>query len=192
MSGEAIHLTQWSRLGASDPTVVLVHGSAQGSLVGGDRHFAAQSRLAMRGWRLVVPDRPGHGRSPAPGRPDDPQADGAWVADLLGPAGHLVGHSFGGAVALAATAMRPEAVLSLTLIEPALHNLSSTDAEIVEWRKTVGQIYLTSASPGELAARFGTPVAELVGWVTIPEAGPGEDPAQVKLASLRRPGESPQ
>jgi guanosine-3',5'-bis(diphosphate) 3'-pyrophosphohydrolase len=33
---------------------------------------------------------------------------------------------------------------------------------------------------------FGARVAELVGWVTIPEAGPGEDKAAVKEAYLRR------
>jgi pimeloyl-ACP methyl ester carboxylesterase len=43
--------------------VISVHGGAQGS------NFSAQRALADRGWQLVVPDRPGHGRSPDPGRP---------------------------------------------------------------------------------------------------------------------------
>ncbi|WP_174298309.1 alpha/beta fold hydrolase [Sphingomonas bacterium] len=127
-----IYLTRWGHAG---PTVVLVHGSAQGSRVGGDRHFAAQQVLASEGWQLVVPDRPGHGRSPAPGRPDDAEADGAWVADLLGddlPGGgaHLVGHSFGGCVALAAAARRPGAVRSLTLIEPGMQKLAIDDPRV--------------------------------------------------------------
>ncbi|HEX6931335.1 MAG TPA: HD domain-containing protein [Streptosporangiaceae bacterium] len=42
----------------------------------------------------------------------------------------------------------------------------------------------TPVSTGELADRFGPRVAELVGWVTIPEAGPGEDRAEAKRASL--------
>ena len=102
MTNIAIHLTQWSKLGASDPTVVLVHGGAQGSARGGDQQFSRQSQLATQGWRVIAPDRPGHGRSPSPGRPDDAEADGLWVADLIGEGAHLVGHSFGGSVALAA------------------------------------------------------------------------------------------
>ena len=43
----------------------------------------------------------------------------------------------------------------------------------------------TPVSSDELAERFGPRVAELVGWVTIPETGPGEDRAEVKQASLR-------
>ncbi|MEJ0006720.1 MAG: alpha/beta fold hydrolase [Steroidobacteraceae bacterium] len=95
-------------------------GSAQGGRLGGEHHFSAQQRLAQRGWQVIAPDRPGHGRSAAPGRPDDAEADGAWVADLLDGGSHLVGHSFGGCVVLAAAASRPLAVRSLTLIEPGI------------------------------------------------------------------------
>jgi pimeloyl-ACP methyl ester carboxylesterase len=117
MSLDNIHITRW---GDTGPRVVMVHGSAQGSKVGGDRHFARQEHLAKQGWQLIIPDRPGHGRSPSPARPDDAEADGVWVAELLGDGAHLVGHSFGGAVALAAAARRPESVRSLTVIEPAM------------------------------------------------------------------------
>ena len=63
-----MHITRW---GDTGPVVVMVHGSAQGSRAEGGRHFARQESLASRGWQIVVPDRPGHGLSPAPGRPDD-------------------------------------------------------------------------------------------------------------------------
>ena len=126
-----VHITRW---GLAGPTVVCIHGSAQGSRVGGDGHFATQRALADHGWQLLVPDRPGHGQSPANGQPDDADLDGAWVADdLLAnlPGGaHLVGHSFGGAVALAAAARRPGAVRSLTLIEPGMQKLASRDPAV--------------------------------------------------------------
>lgn len=122
MSLDNIYVTRW---GDNGPRVVMVHGSAQGSTVGGDKHFARQQRLGEQGWQLLLPDRPGHGRSPTPGRPDDAEADGAWVAELLADGAHLIGHSFGGAVALAAAARRPGVVHSLTVIEPAMQTLAT-------------------------------------------------------------------
>lgn len=154
MTNTAIHLTQWSKFGASDPTVVLVHGGAQGSATGGDQQFSRQSRLATQGWRVIAPDRPGHGRSPSPGRPDDAEADGLWVGDLLGEGAHLVGHSFGGCVALAAAALRPEAVRSLTLIEPAMHALAVGDPRVQEFLKGMIAVHAGAPSAAEVAIRF--------------------------------------
>ena len=121
MDTSAIHVTHW---GSTGPRVLMIHGSAQGSEVGGDRHFSRQADLADHGLQILAPDRPGHGQSPDPGRPDDAVADGAWAADMLGDGAHLVGHSFGGCVALEAAARRPQAVKSLTLIEPAVLGLA--------------------------------------------------------------------
>ena len=117
MSLSLIHRTEF---GTSGPRVIMVHGGAQGSAVGGEKNFGNQFKLAEQGWQLVIPDRPGHGQSPVQGWPDDADKDGEWTAELLGAGAHLVGHSFGGAVALNAAARRPEAVRSLTLIEPAM------------------------------------------------------------------------
>lgn len=154
MPNPVIHLTQWSRAGTSDPDVLMVHGSAQGSEVGGDRHFHAQSRLAVRGWKITVPDRPGHGRSPAPGRPDDADADGLWVAELLGGGAHVVGHSFGGCVALAAAASRPASVRSLTLIEPGMQMLAGGDLRVQEFIKKMIGVLSTSPSAADVATNF--------------------------------------
>ncbi|WP_434421456.1 alpha/beta fold hydrolase [Nannocystis pusilla] len=152
MSGfEDIAVTRW---GAAGPRIVLVHGGAQGSEVGGERHFSAQARLADRGFQLLVPDRPGHGRTPAPGRPDDAEADGEWVAHLLGDGAHLVGHSFGGCVALAAAARRPAAVRSLTLVEPAMLAVGLPHPAVLGFvLRTVLTLKL-SRSPEARARRF--------------------------------------
>ena len=116
-----VHITRW---GSNGTRLVLVHGGVQGTRQSGAAHFSAQERLAEHGYEVLVPDRPGHGRSPAPGRPDNAEADGEWVAELLGDGAHLVGHSFGGCVALSATSRRPTAVKSLTLIEPGMQALA--------------------------------------------------------------------
>lgn len=150
-----MHVTRW---GHSGPKVVLVHGSAQGSSVGGDRHFPVQQRLAERGWQLLVPDRPGHGRSPDPGRPDDAQADGELVAELLddapGEGAHLVGHSFGGCVALAAAAMKPASVRSLTIIEPAMAALAISKPVVLGFVFRIVNVLLLSRSDESRIERF--------------------------------------
>jgi (p)ppGpp synthase/HD superfamily hydrolase len=43
----------------------------------------------------------------------------------------------------------------------------------------------TGCTLDEISAAFGPRVAELVGWVTIPEPGPGQDRASVKTGYLR-------
>ena len=112
--------------GADGPVVVIVHGGVQGGLGGGPATFDGQKVLGTRGWRLRMVERPGFGRSPSRGV-DDMEADAEWIADLLGDGAHLVGHSWGGAEALLAAARRPDAVRSLTLIEPALFPIVMTD-----------------------------------------------------------------
>jgi pimeloyl-ACP methyl ester carboxylesterase len=122
-----VHVARW---GADGPRVVMIHGGAQGTSSAGHKNFRAQEVLGAEGWQLLVPDRPGHGESPDPGRPDNAEADGAWTAELLGDGAHLLGHSFGGLVALDAAARRPEAVKSLTLIEPALLKMAAHDPAV--------------------------------------------------------------
>ena len=147
----SIHITRW---GTEGPVVAMVHGSAQGSRVGGDRHFAGQERLARQGWQIIVPDRPGHGRSPSPGRPDDVIADAEWVSDLLGKSAHLVGHSFGGAIALAAAARRPDAVRSLTLVEPALLMMAGDDPRVRTFIENQMALFSSKRPPQEIRRRI--------------------------------------
>lgn len=94
--------------------VVLVHGS----LATGAEEWQAQQSLVNEGFRLLMPDRRGYGRSPAAAG-EDFLADANDIANLMGDGAHLVGHSYGGLGVLFAAARRPDATLSLTLLEPA-------------------------------------------------------------------------
>jgi guanosine-3',5'-bis(diphosphate) 3'-pyrophosphohydrolase len=49
----------------------------------------------------------------------------------------------------------------------------------------------TPATLADVVAAFGPRVARIVGWVTIPVPGPGEDSAAVKAAYLRRLRDAP-
>ncbi len=102
--------------------VVLVHGS----LATGADEWQAQRPLADESFRLLVPDRRGYGRSPA-ARGEDFLADAEDIAELMGDGAHLVGHSYGGLGVLFAAARRPEATLSLTLLEPGTFSLGQRD-----------------------------------------------------------------
>jgi pimeloyl-ACP methyl ester carboxylesterase len=103
--------------GAGTP-VVLVHGS----LATGGEEWQAQQPLADEGFRLLVPDRRGYGRSPAV-QGEDFLRDAEDIADLMGDGAHLVGHSYGGLGVLFAAARRLDATLSLTVLEPAAFTL---------------------------------------------------------------------
>ena len=99
--------------GAGTP-VVLVHGS----LATGAEEWQAQRPLAHEGFRLLVPDRRGYGQSPfAEG--EDYLRDAEDIVELMGDGAHLVGHSYGGLGVLFAAARRPDATLSVALLEPA-------------------------------------------------------------------------
>jgi len=96
----------------SGPRVVLVHGS-----VGNGRStWEAQLPLADR-FTLVVPDRPGSPPN-VPVEHVDFEEQAPLVAELLAGGAHLVGHSYGGVISLYAAGLRPDAVRSLTVIEP--------------------------------------------------------------------------
>ncbi len=94
--------------------VVLVHGS----LATGAEEWQAQQPLADEGFRLLVPDRRGYGQSSA-AQGEDFLRDAEDIAALMSDGAHLVGHSYGGLGALFAAARRPDATLSLALLEPA-------------------------------------------------------------------------
>jgi pimeloyl-ACP methyl ester carboxylesterase len=114
MSDQQVHVTRWDESGARVPRVLLVHGT----MTWGEECFAAQRPLAGE-FALDVMDRRGFGDSPDIAR-SDWEIDAEDVLNLLGPAGaHLVGHSYGGVVALAAAAQQPAAIRSLVLIEPS-------------------------------------------------------------------------
>jgi pimeloyl-ACP methyl ester carboxylesterase len=106
----------------SGTPVVLVHGS----LATGADEWQAQRPLADEGFRLLVPDRRGYGRSPA-ARGEDVLSDANDIAALMGDGAHLVGHSDGGLGVLFAAARRPDAALSLTLLEPGAFTLGQHD-----------------------------------------------------------------
>ncbi len=109
--------------------IVLLHCSGSS----GAQWRALAAQLGER-YRVLAPDLIGYGASaPWSGRGEFSLAnEAAAVRSVLGTLGepaHLVGHSYGGAVALHIARTRPELLRSLTLVEPsAFHLLRNGDA----------------------------------------------------------------
>jgi pimeloyl-ACP methyl ester carboxylesterase len=96
----------------SGARVVLVHGS----VANGRGTWGSVLPLAER-FELVVLDRPGFPPHPEPEAVDFEQ-HARLVAEVLEPAAHLVGHSYGAVISLLAAALRPDPVRSLVVSEP--------------------------------------------------------------------------
>jgi guanosine-3',5'-bis(diphosphate) 3'-pyrophosphohydrolase len=79
----------------------------------------------------------------------------------------------------------------LEALEVLVVGAGVTDTDVLAAAVLHDVVEDTPVGNDELAERFGPRVAELVGWVTIPEAGPGEDPAKVKEATLRHLAAAP-
>ncbi|MFO0996472.1 MAG: acetoin dehydrogenase dihydrolipoyllysine-residue acetyltransferase subunit [Alphaproteobacteria bacterium] len=97
--------------------IILLHGFGSDS-----NSWRRLAPLLERDWRLVMVDLPCHGASPHT-RAADVNALAHQVSDSLLASGlgegHFVGHSLGGAAALALTAIGKIRVLSLGLIAPS-------------------------------------------------------------------------
>ena len=108
VAASRLHVEEWG----SGAPVVLVHGS----LATGAEEWEAQRPLAEEGFRLLVLDRRGYGRSPV-ATGEDFLVDADDIVELMGDGAHLVGHSYGGLGVMLAAARRPDATKSLTLLE---------------------------------------------------------------------------
>jgi pimeloyl-ACP methyl ester carboxylesterase len=121
-------------LGAG-PRIVLVHGS----IVDARRTWRCQYELAAR-WTLCLPNRPGFADSPALPRGDF-ELEAPLIAELLGDGAHLVGHSYGGVIALLAAALRPRAVRSLVVSEPGALSVAAHDPVVAALLEQGEQLY---------------------------------------------------
>lgn len=109
---------------ADDAPIVALYGSASGPVFW-------QKMLGSIGDRMVyTPNLPGYGRAPVRGATIAEQAAEMidFIEDLLEPV-HLVGHSFGGALALHAARTKPHLIKSLTLFEPVVAHLMRQGTE---------------------------------------------------------------
>lgn len=109
----------WEYAGpAGARTIVMVHGFR------GDHHGLERVVERLPGFRIIMPDLPGFGQSPAfGGRAHDVPGYGAFLAEFLdalelGPETVLLGHSFGSIIVSHFLANHPGRVYPLILVNP--------------------------------------------------------------------------
>lgn len=120
VNGTDVHvLTQ----GRSGPVVLMIHGASANAR---EYSYTLAPRLSGA-HRVLMVDRPGHGYSGRPAQAETlgmqaAQAVGALDALAPGEKAVVVGHSFGGAVALRIALDHPEKVSGLVLLAPVSHD----------------------------------------------------------------------
>jgi pimeloyl-ACP methyl ester carboxylesterase len=152
--GARLHLVERGE----GPSILMVHGLA-GQL--GDFTYALVDLLAPQ-YRVVAVDRPGSGysvRASGASASLSTQADAmAALIDALKLGRPLVvGHSFGGAVALALAQRHPERLAGLALAAPLAYPVDSVPAPFrglqIEWPWLRALVGWTMATPANLLGR---------------------------------------
>jgi pimeloyl-ACP methyl ester carboxylesterase len=132
----------------SRPRLLLVHGS----VVNGETTWSAQRPLAER-FELVVPNRRGF-----PPGPDvdhvDFEDEAVWLEQFLGPGTHVVGHSYGGVIALFAAARRPDLIRSLTVVEPPCLGVAGDDPVVAAYIDDSNRLWLDDLEPADFLRTF--------------------------------------
>jgi pimeloyl-ACP methyl ester carboxylesterase len=109
--------------GTAGPPVLMIHGASANA-----REFSWTLAPRLSGdYRVLMADRPGHGYSQRFEGADRLGAQAAQMAGVLdqlapGEKAVIVGHSFGGAVALRLALDRPDRVKGLVLLAPVTHD----------------------------------------------------------------------
>jgi pimeloyl-ACP methyl ester carboxylesterase len=143
----------------SQPRLLLVHGS----VVNAELTWSSQKPVAEK-FDLVAPNRRGFPPGPDVERVDF-EDEAVWLEQFLESGTHLVGHSYGGVIALLAAARHPELVRSLTVVEPPAFGVARGIPAVDEFVARIEEHWANGPrDPGEFLRGF----LALVGSSTPP------------------------
>lgn len=168
----AVGRLSWFDNGNADtraPNLLLLHSS--GATHRQWRHLVAQ--LGQR-WRIFAPDLFGYGETPMPDRASSPHRSivqdeldllGGLLQQIDGPL-HLVGHSYGGAVALELALAHPGRIASLAVYEPVMFSLLRDSQQQSAWHEIsqVAQRQIDLVAAGNLRGA----ASHFIGYWTAP------------------------
>jgi pimeloyl-ACP methyl ester carboxylesterase len=124
-----------------------------GSVANADLTWSAQKPLADR-FEIVAPNRRGFPPGPDVERVDF-EDEAVWLEQFLDRETHLVGHSYGGVIALLAAARRPDLVGSLTVIEPPAFGVARGNPAVDEITARIEEHWTRGPrDPGEFLRGF--------------------------------------
>ncbi|HSV71862.1 MAG TPA: alpha/beta hydrolase [Methylibium sp.] len=151
-------------------TVVLLHASASSA-----RQWQALADALAPHWQVHAIDFHGHGARPDRGTDAAPtlDADAALVAPLLGRGAHLVGHSYGAAIALKLAHQQPQRVRSVLAYEPVLFGLLRDDPAALRETSAVAAAMRERLAAGDALAagkRFIDHWSGDGAWAALPAA----------------------
>ena len=139
--------------------LLFVHGS----VVNADLTWSAQKPLGER-FAIAAPNRRGFPPGPDVDRVDF-EDEAAWFEQFLEPGTHLVGHSYGGVIALLLAARRPELLRSVTVVEPPAFGVARGDPAVEDFVRRIEEHWAEPAGdPGDFLRGF----LELVGSAAPP------------------------
>ena len=139
--------------------LLLVHGS----VVNAELTWSAQKSLADR-FEIVAPNRRGFPPGPDVERVDF-EDEAFWLVQYLEPGAHVVGHSYGGVIALLAAARHPGLVRSLTVVEPPAFGVARGNPAVDEIVRRIDEHWTNGPrDPGDFLRGF----LALVGSSTPP------------------------
>lgn len=151
---------------ADVPRLMLLHSGAASH-----RQWRSLIATLGRGWHIVAPDLIGHGETPMSdhGKPtleEEVVRLTALLERMDGPV-HLVGHSYGGAMALELARQQPHRIASLAMYEPVAFGLLRDSSQRAAWHEIalVAQRHIDLVASGDPRAAA---IAFLDYWV-----GPG-------------------
>ena len=124
-----------------------------GSVVNADLTWSAQKPLAER-FVIVAPNRRGFPPSPDVERVDF-EDEAVWLEQFLEPGTHLVGHSYGGVIALLVATRHPTELRSLTVIEPPAFGIARGRPGVDEFSERIDTHWTEgSRDPAEFLRGF--------------------------------------
>ncbi len=137
LGGGAVHY----KIVGAGPTILILHGWGSRS----DRWIEVANMLSQQNFSVVLPDLPGFGKSSIPPAPWGPEDYCNFVEQFVQKIGLqnfcLLGHSFGGGVALLYAIKHAEQVQKLFLVAAALRRKNTAKKQFFLGVAKIGKIF---------------------------------------------------
>ncbi len=132
------------KIAGEGPAILVLHGWGGSS----DSWLEVQEILTKEGYQVIVPDFPGFGKSITPSKPWEIKDYSDFVLRFTKKLGlekfFLVGHSFGGRIAIKFTVQYPEKVKKLILCDSAgIKPKPGLKTRIIFWLARIGNAIFT-------------------------------------------------